>query len=131
LRHAFEACFKLVVDHHTSSQVFTNKRQQTLILYLDPQLSHQQVVIYSIKELGQINIDGKFALLFDDISDLQDRLFGIPIRSKAEAISREERVKQRRENLSNSLLYHTINDVRDTQFAFTAIGFVDLYASDC
>lgn len=58
-------------------------------------------MIYSIKELGQINIDGKFAFMFDDIPDLQDCLFGIPIRSKAEAISREGRIKQRRENLSN------------------------------
>ena len=70
-------------------------------------------MINSVKELRQINIDGKFAFLFNDIPYLQYRLLGISVRPKAKAVSREEWVKQWREYLSNSLLYHTVNDVRD------------------
>lgn len=89
-------------------------------------------MINSVKALRQIDIESKFAFQFDDIPYyLQDRLFGISVRPKAKAVSREEWGKQWREYLSNSLLYHAVNNVGDPQFAFTAIGFIDLHAPGC
>ena len=88
-------------------------------------------MIHSVKEFRQVNIDRKYSLLFDDISYLQYRLFGISILSKTKTVSRKERVKQRGKNLSNGLLDHSLNNGRDPQFAFTAIGFINLYTPNC
>jgi hypothetical protein len=87
-------------------------------------------MINSVKEFRQVNLDSKCAFLLDGIPYLPYRLFGISIRSEAKAISRKEGVKQRSEYLSNGLLYHSVNDVRDPQLAFTSIGFIHLYTSD-
>jgi len=44
-------------------------------------------VIDAIKELGQVNIDGKFPFAFNYLSHVKNRLLSILIRTKAEAIT--------------------------------------------
>src|SRR5690554_2119136 len=87
-------------------------------------------MIYSIQELGQINIHSNTSLLFDDLLHLLDRLMSISARPEPKAAGRKGRVEDRGEHLSNGLLYNSINNRWNAQQTLAAIGFVDLNTPD-
>ena len=70
-------------------------------------------MINAVKELRQINIHGKTTSRFDNADYLLHGLLPISMWSEPKAIILEGWVENRRKDLSNRLLDHTINDSWD------------------
>src|ERR1019366_1259016 len=94
--------------HHPGIQECPNEFQQPLVFDPFGDLPHQLVVIDSIKELLQVEINHPAVAFSDVLLRLGCRLMGWPSRSKPVAVVGERRVPPPLQNLHPRLLDQSI-----------------------
>jgi len=91
---------------------------------------HQLVMVYSIEELGQVQVDGYGITIFDELHDLRYCLMSAASRPKSIAVVGKVWIKDGIEYLGYCLLDYAIHDGGYTQRTFSPVRFGYLHPPD-
>ena len=107
-------------NHDSGVQICANQLEYALILYLLRQTRHENIMVHSVKEVGQVDVNHPRVALVDVSFCRTDRSMRAPTRTKSVAVLRKVRVEYRREFLEYGLLNETIRGSGYAQTAFAA-----------
>src|SRR5262245_10137844 len=125
LRCSFLAVNDHSVHHHSRLEETTDNPQHPLVLDSLGKPPHQEVVIDSIEESFEVNIDNPVEALLDVALRLEYSLVRATPRSKTVTVSGETCVESRTKHLQDGLLDESIDYRRDAELALTSVGFCD------
>jgi len=123
----FHAWAEQPVFHHPGVQERPDKFQQPLVIDTLGDTSHQSVVIDSIEEFLQVEINAPAAAFGDILLRLCHCLMSRPPRSKTVAVIGKLRVPPLLQNLHDRLLEESIQHRWNAQLAHSAVRFRYFY----
>src|SRR6185312_10005854 len=127
LRSSFHAGADQSVLHHPGIEECPDELQQPLVLDALGDLAHQFVVIDSIKELFQIEIDHPSVTLRDVLLRLSHSVMRRSTRSKPVAVLGERRVPSLLQHLHHRLLDEAIQRGGDAKLSHPSIRLRDFH----
>src|SRR5258705_553966 len=127
LRSSFHAGADQSVLHHPGIEECPDELQQPLVLDALGDLAHQFVVIDSIKELFQIEIDHPSVALRDVLLRLSHSVMRRSTRSKPVAVLGKRRVPSPLQNLHHRLLDEAIQHGWDAKLSHPSIRLRDFH----
>src|SRR6185312_6142820 len=127
LRSSFHAGADQSVLHHPGIEQCPDELQQPLVLDALGDLAHQFVVIDSIKELFQIEIDHPSVTLRDVLLRLSHSVMRRSTRSKPVAVLGERRVPSLLQHLHHRLLDEAIQRGGDAKLSHPSIRLRDFH----
>lgn len=101
---------KLAINQNPGAKVASDEARDTLVANLSGHAVHQDIVIYSIEELGQVQIYSNAAAFSDEFPNPVHRIMDRPSGAKAEARIRKAWIKDRRQLPGYGLLDQSVED---------------------
>ncbi len=96
------------IFENASFQELSDQLQSTLILDFAGHPRHKDVVVHSVKEAFQVDIDNPSEPLGNKLSRLQHRILRAPTRTESKAPFREPWLENRSQDLHQRLLHETV-----------------------
>jgi hypothetical protein len=90
---------ELTINQNPGAKVSSDEAQDSLVTNLSGHAVHQDIVVYSIEELGQVQIYGNAAAFSDEFPNPVHRIMGRPPGAEAKARIRKARIEDRRQLL--------------------------------
>ena len=125
LRRPFVARHHDAFHHSAGLEVSADQLEHAWIADVSSHSAHQHVVVDPVKELGQVHVDHDHPFHLHVAQSLPDRTMCAPTRPEPVTVSRERRVDARLHHLQQRLLNEPVQNSRDAELPYSALGLGD------
>ena len=131
LRHALFALLEYASADDSDVQVFVDERDKSAVFHGSEEDFDEFALADVVKEFLQVHVNNVDIAVIGVCLALPQGVMGSALRTESEAAFRELRLVDGHEDLGDGLLYHAVNDGRDSQLAeFSLFFFGDFYPAD-